>query len=183
MERITIDPHTVSRLPSAESSQSSKDRKALILRCLLALFASYRIDQYGDPDGFKANVGAVLEGYSDEVVRWVCDPRTGIQRRCTFPPTVSEIVEACDDHRDFLERARRPKTSTTRPSFEPRWNERPQGALANIFVPEGHDRYASLVEWTRTNDPVWWKFGKASDGRQGVWIPLNVWDRSGLNLG
>lgn len=66
------------------------------MRCQLALFSAYRIDQYGDPEGFKASLGAVLEQYPDDVIRYVCDPRTGVQRQCKFPPTISEIVTACD---------------------------------------------------------------------------------------
>lgn len=152
------------------------------MRSLLALFNSYRLDQYADPDGFKTVVGAVLEGYSPEVVRYVCDPRTGIQRRFKFPPTVSEIVEACDDHKDFLARAGRTKViALPRPSYQ-RFDERPPGALANVFVPEGHTRYAALVEKVKSLEPVWWKFGNASDGRPGIFVPLNVWDNSGLKL-
>ncbi len=153
------------------------------MRCLLALFTSYRLDQFADPDGFKVNIGAVLEQYPNEVIVYVCDPRTGIQRRCKWPPTVSEIVDACDDHRDFLVRAARPKPVIPPRRYDPRWEERPQGALANVFIPEGHVRYESLVEKVKTLDPVWWKFGMASDGRQGIFVPLNVWDNSGLKLG
>jgi hypothetical protein len=180
MERITIDQQTVSRLPSAESLPSSNSRKALILRSLLALFTSYRLDQYADPDGFKTIMGAVLEGYPNEVVIYVCDPRTGIQRRCKWPPTVSEIVEACDDHRDFLERAARPKAKIPPHKYDSRWDEKPQGALANVFIPEGHPRYAGLVEKVKDLGPMWWRFGNSSDGRPGIFIPLNIWDGSGL---
>lgn len=74
------------------------------MRCQLVLFSAYRIDQYGDPEGFKASLGAVLEQYPDDVIRYVCDPRTGVQRRCKFPPTISEIVEACDDRVSELRR-------------------------------------------------------------------------------
>lgn len=150
------------------------------MRCLLALFTSYRIDQYADPEGFKANIGAVLEGYSDEVIVHVCDPRTGIQRRCKFPPTVSEIVEACDDHREFLARARTARANAVPPKTFSRFADRPEGDLANMFVPESHTRYARLVEQARSLDSVWWKFGSASDGRKGIWIPLNLWDGSGI---
>jgi hypothetical protein len=152
----------------------------MILRSLLALFTSYRLDQYGDPDGFKTVVGAVFEGYSPEVVRYVCDPRTGIQRHCKFPPTVSEIVEACDNHRDFLARASRPRIALPPRQSDSRWDERPQGALGNIFVPEGHVRYASLVEKVKDLDPLGWRFGNSSDGRPGIFVPLNIWDGSGL---
>jgi hypothetical protein len=50
-----------------------------------------------------------------------------------------------------------------------------QGQLANIFVPDTHARFASLCEWAKTTELKWWKFGKSSDGRNGIWIPLNVW--------
>ena len=152
------------------------------MRSLLALFSSYRLDQYADPDSFKTVIGAVLEGYQSDVVIYVCDPRTGIQRRCKFPPTVSEIVEACDDHRDFLARAGRTKAiPLPRPSYQ-RFDERPVGNLANIFVPEGHPRYEGLVEKVKTLEPIWWRFGNASDGRPGLFVPLNLWDNSGLKL-
>jgi hypothetical protein len=183
MQHIAIDPQTVSRLPSVESSTNSNGRKALILRSLLALFTSYRLDQYADPDGFKTIVGAVLEGYPDEVVVYVCDPRTGIQRRCTFPPTVSEIVQACDDHRDFLDRAKRPRAQLPPRRQVPSWDDRQPGSLANMFVPDSHPRYARLLEQAKALHPVWWKFGRAKDGRAGVFIPLNLWDGSGINLG
>lgn len=122
----------------------------------------------------------MLEQYPNEVIIYVCDPRTGIQRRCKFPPTLSEIIEACDAHRDFLERAARPKVALPGRQSDARWDDRPRGALGNIFVPEGHPRYGSLVERTKTLDEIWWKYGNASDGRAGIFIPLNVWDGSGI---
>lgn len=60
------------------------------------LFSAYRTDQYADPDGFLTSLGAVLEQYPNEVVIHVTDPRTGVQRGQKFPPTIAEIVEACD---------------------------------------------------------------------------------------
>ena len=142
----------------------------------MALFASYRIDQFADPEGFKTSLGAVLEQYPNEVITYVCDPRTGIQRRSKFPPTISEMVEACDDHREFLakQRAHRPAFKERQP--EPLLRDRPQGYLATIFVPEGHTRYASLVEWTKEAKPMWWKYGNASDGRQGLWVSRFAWE-------
>lgn len=146
------------------------------MRCQMALFSAYRLDQFADPDGFKTQLGAVLEQYPDEVITFVCDPRTGIQRRNKFPPTISEIVEACDEHSSFLERSRR-----RRPVFQERLPapllcERPQGYRATIFVPEGNSRYEKLVEWTKEAKPIWWKFGEASDGRKGLWVAQFAWD-------
>lgn len=51
-----------------------------------------------------ASLGMVLEQYPDEVVIYVTDPRTGIQRKAKWPPTISEIVEACDQHAAYLAR-------------------------------------------------------------------------------
>jgi hypothetical protein len=68
----------------------------LILRCQRILFSAYRSDQYADPDGFLASLGAVLEQYPNDVIIYITDPRTGVQRGKIFPPTIAEIVAACD---------------------------------------------------------------------------------------
>jgi hypothetical protein len=60
------------------------------------LFASYRKADYADPDGFVASMAIVLAQYPEEVVLYVTRPETGIQRRIKFPPTIPEVVEACD---------------------------------------------------------------------------------------
>lgn len=60
------------------------------------LFSAYRLDQYADPDGFMVQAASVLNEYSDAVVSYVTNPKTGIQRRQKWPPTVFEIGEACD---------------------------------------------------------------------------------------
>jgi hypothetical protein len=71
------------------------------------LFNSYRLDQYTDPDGFKLSIGLVLEQYPIDTIKFVTDPRTGIQRRCTFPPGVKEVVDACDQHLYEVARTKR----------------------------------------------------------------------------
>ena len=55
--------------------------------------------------------------------------------------------------------------------------ERPDGYLAQVFVPMGHARYEKLVEWARTAQRKWWMFGLSSDGRSGIWIPYGLWER------
>lgn len=68
----------------------------MILRCQRILFSAYRSDQYADPEGFMASLGAVLEQYPSDVVIYITDPRTGVQRGKVFPPTIAEIVAAAD---------------------------------------------------------------------------------------
>lgn len=140
------------------------------------IFSAYRIDQFADPEGFKVQLGAIMEQYPDEVIVYVSDPRTGIQRRSKWPPTISEIVEACDDHAELIERRKKPRREPL-PQLPPQLlRDRPPGALANIFVPDTHHRYGKLVEWSKTADPPYWQFGAASDGRAGIWVNIDVWD-------
>jgi hypothetical protein len=82
--------------------QRSKSRESLILRCQRIIFSAYRTDQYSDPEGYMASLGAVLEQYPNEVIVYVTDPRTGIQRKSKWPPTIAEIVGACDERAAHL---------------------------------------------------------------------------------
>lgn len=120
----------------------------------------------------------MLEQYPDEVINYVCDPRTGIQRRSKWPPTISEMVDACDDHREFLAKQRAPRPAFQERKPEPLLRQRPQGYMAQIFVPECHDRYAAMTKRAENADPIWWKYGKASDGRSGIWVSHNFWNNA-----
>ena len=161
--------------PLIASSQPSKSRMALLLRCQKTLFSAYRADQYADAEGFMNSLGAVLEQFPDEVVIFITDPRTGIQRRSKWPPTISEVIEAGEEHARYLEKLRKPRR-VPEPSFSPRLQYRPDGDGATIFVPEGHPRYASFVTWAETADRFWWKYGLSSDGRRGIWVSYDAWD-------
>lgn len=48
-----------------------------------------------------------MEQYPDEVVIHVTDPRTGAQRGLKFPPTIAEIVSACDAKMADIQRTKR----------------------------------------------------------------------------
>lgn len=122
------------------------------------------------------SLGAVLEQFPDEVVTYITDPRTGIQRRSKWPPTISEVVEACEQHQEHLAKQRKPRPVFQERLPEPLLRDRPQGYRATIFVPEGHPRYERLVEWTKDAKPMWWKYGSASDGRKGLWVALFAWE-------
>jgi hypothetical protein len=53
------------------------------------------------------SLGMVLEQYPNHVVIYVTDPRTGVQRHLKWPPTISEVVEACDNRVAELDRNKR----------------------------------------------------------------------------
>lgn len=122
------------------------------------------------------SLGAIFEGFADEVIVYVSDPRTGIQRRSKWPPTISEVVEACEDHREHLERMKRPKLVPVPRLPALLLKDRPQGCLANCFVPTNNPRYAILVEWAKTAELPYWQYGKSSDGRDGIWVNLGIWE-------
>jgi hypothetical protein len=80
------------------------------------LFSAYRADQYSDPEGYMASLGMVLEQYPDAVALYITDPRTGIQRHCKWPPSISEIVAACDEHHQYLNRCEQFRTWGNKPA-------------------------------------------------------------------
>lgn len=109
------------------------------------LFSAYRIDQFGDPEGFKNQLGAVLEQYPDDVILHVCDPRTGIQRRARFPPTISEMVEACNERVAELKRHERYAT----------WGEYRERQRDQALLPPPRESRASYAELKARYGPNW----------------------------
>lgn len=129
------------------------------------------------------SLGAVLEQFPDAVVIYITDPRTGIQRRSKWPPTISEVIEACEDHQGHLEKLRNYRPLSTARLPAPLLRDRSPGDGASIFIPEGHGRYTPLVAWSETADRFWWKFGKSSDGRRGIWVSLDAWEKGSRSIG
>ena len=61
------------------------------------VFASYRKDDFADPEIFNAALVTVLERYSDKIVEGVTNYITGIQSTCKFPPSIAEMTEFCNE--------------------------------------------------------------------------------------
>lgn len=127
------------------------------------------------------SLGAVLEEFPDAVIMYVTDPRTGIQRRSKWPPTISEVLEACEQHQEFLVKQRAPRRVVVERPPVPALRDMPAGHLGKVFVPEGHHRYAGLVMWAEQAEPVYWKYGKSSDGRSGIFIPWGIWEKTPMS--
>jgi hypothetical protein len=149
MEKLkpTIHGQAASSAPSTGDSQRLKSRKSLILKCQRIIFSAYRTDQYSDPDGYLTSLGLVLEQYPNDVIVYVTDPRTGVQRGCKWPPTIAEIVEACDKRMQDqakLERYRNWGKPDAAPAIEAPREERPT-------LEEMKEKYGE--EWGLTPDP------------------------------
>lgn len=144
------------------------------------LFGCYRRGDANDPETYVAAIAAVLARYDTDLIRDVTDPRTGImttEKFMTFMPNVGELKVYCDgvaarrDRIQHLGSLPAPDFSRARlPPPEPRPGDR-----ATVHIPESHHRYASLVEWAGTADPRLWRYGKSSDGRNGIWVAFHVW--------
>ena len=172
MQGLKFD-HRASLRSHDDTPNTSKASPATVSRGIQALFSAYRSADFADPEGFVAQLGGILSEFSDEVVSYVTGPKTGLQRRSKWPPTISEVLEACEQHQDYLRKVRESRPVKLQRLAPPA--EAAQGSWANVFVPEGHVRYERLVEWTRTAEPRFWRYGKSSDGRDGLWVALDVW--------
>lgn len=97
MGHLEIDPKN---LPCPQPSQNC-DRNWLLSRLEMVL-SGYRKADYHDPKAFALQVAMNLEKYPAEVIEYVTSPTTGIQTRSQWPPTLAEIVKACQAEQDHL---------------------------------------------------------------------------------
>ena len=162
------------------SKPSMNQRLAYASQRAEVLFGCYRRGDANDPERYVAAIAAVLSDYDFDLMKEVTDPRTGIcstEKFMTFMPNAGELKVYCETQAARKERLKRLGERRVPVAPEQRLEppEQPPGHLANVHIYAGHPRYAALVEWSKTAEPRLWKFGKSSDGRDGIWIPLNVW--------
>lgn len=66
------------------------------------LLGCYRTGEANDPETFGAAVAAVLSAFPLEVIRYVCDPRTGLPGTSKWMPNPAEVKAACEDRVRWL---------------------------------------------------------------------------------
>jgi hypothetical protein len=165
----------------ASSRPSTNQRLAYASQRAEVLFGCYRRGDANDPERYVAAVAAVLSDYDFDLMKDVTDPRTGIcstEKFMTFMPNAGELKVYCETQATRKDRLKR-LGERRAPARADRYLAAPPpapGDLANVHIPATNVRYAALVEWSKTADPRLWKFGKSSDDRDGIWIPLDVWD-------
>ena len=99
----------------SEGSSASAPDQAYCLRRTEIMLSCYRKDETHNPEVYSAAVSAILsDGYSQEVIDYVTDPRTGIPGKQKFLPAVAEVREACEERAAHLERMK--KYSKTKPT-------------------------------------------------------------------
>lgn len=82
-------------VPSQVSQELAVKRTALLFGC-------YRKGDANDPEIYTAAVAATLADFPAEVVEYVTDPRTGLPSKLKWLPTVAEVREACEKHKEFI---------------------------------------------------------------------------------
>lgn len=153
--------------PNRCSPQSTGSRSERVKQRIRMIFSAYRRDDFVDPEGFLIQLGMVLERYDDAVIEYVSDPRTGIQRTAKFPPSIAEVVAACDSHAEHLatlERLRsipNPHQARLPAPARPRWN---------LFVGRTRPRFDEMAERAKDADRLDYQFQD-----DGIWIPVSWW--------
>ena len=93
METPSKQPVTTSLSASLTPRPSPKllaERTKILIGC-------YPAGKPNDPEIYTAAIASALANYPEEIVKRVTDPRTGIQRKCKFLPSVAEVIEACEE--------------------------------------------------------------------------------------
>lgn len=85
-----------------KSSTSDLNRAAYAAKRTAILFGCYRKGDANDPEIYTAAVAATLAEYSQEVVEYVTDPRTGLPAKLKWLPSVAEVREACESRGEYL---------------------------------------------------------------------------------
>ena len=86
--------------PSQCSTETATQRAHLLMAC-------YRKDDATNPEIYAAALTSVLCCYSEEIVRHVTDPRTGIASRDKWLPSIAEVRAACDNQARLVDDRRR----------------------------------------------------------------------------
>lgn len=135
-----------------------------------------------DQKAFTAGFVEMLSIYPQAVLDRAASPSRGLAAYVAYP-NLAKFKELLDGwHAEYVDDLRRrgllrqQRAGSLRLCPPPDAGHRPvQGEFANVHIYDSHPRYAKLVEWSKTAEPRLWKFGKSSDGRDGIWIPLSVW--------
>jgi len=131
---------------------------------------------------FTAGLVEMLSIYPPPVLDRAGSPSRGLAAYVAYP-NLAKFKQLLDEwhaeHVDDLKRRGELRQNRERGSYRllppPPSPPPAPGDLANVHIPADHPRYAALVEWSKTAESRLWRFGKSSDGRDGIWIPLDVW--------
>jgi len=147
----SLRPLTSSSQMLTSGSQKSAEKVAFSTERARLLLGQFRRGEANDPATFITSVAAVLARYSEAVVLYVTDPRTGLASKGDWLPTIHEIVAECEKleeaGRRLVERKElEEKTLRERAEFEAKSAKRP--SLDELRAKYGPNWGLSPVEKT-----------------------------------
>lgn len=167
------------RRSTRSSDYKGVSKPVMIAGRIKALLSGYRRDDYADPEGFIAQVGALMERHRESVIMAATDPTNArsIQRKHQFPPNIKEVADALDaeaaEQARLVKAAQQPKPILNR-AYVPPPNF--PGCRANVFVHAAAPQFGAIKSWSESPeaDARDWKHDDA--GRAGLWVGLLIWD-------
>jgi hypothetical protein len=154
----------------AENSSLRQDQAYCADRARL-MFACYRREDAASPEDYAAAITMILSEYPRVIVEYVTDPRTGIQSRLDFPPTVKQMRDCCEAEAKRIELMSKPWQKSRQHTGTPAQSG--PGAWANLFVGSDVSAYAAVENYIcgKDVDPREWRRGKAPNRDvNGIWI-------------
>lgn len=79
---------------SEELTIACPEKQAAVFATML--FACYRAAEASEPAIYMAAAKKILQCYSEDSARSVCDPVNGLPSKLKFLPSIAEIKEACE---------------------------------------------------------------------------------------
>jgi hypothetical protein len=79
----------------------------MITKRVAMMFSGYATSDFADPAGAALSMCSVFEDYSDELIKFATDPKTGVQRGCKWPPKIAEVVAFCDERIAYIAKMER----------------------------------------------------------------------------
>ena len=121
----------------------------------MLVLGAYRQGEAADAKTYVATVAAILAHYSEDVVRAVTEPASGIQTRIKWLPTPAEVRAACEaelkPQRDYAERKRRVEDErlllTNTSTASPEERERAFERWMRDIKPELEDAGRAVPKW------------------------------------
>jgi len=135
------------------------------------LLSAYRRDDYQNPDLFVSQVSENFKRYPKAIVEFVTDPVTGIQAKKQWPPSVAEIVAACEGQAANVEKiARYSALQMQRPKDRARalnW--------ANCYVGSEAPQYRKMLDKANKAETDRREY-RYDEERGGIWVSLKwIW--------
>jgi hypothetical protein len=119
---------------------------------------------------YCAGVAAVLSEFSESVVDYVTDPRTGLPGNSQWLPSVFEVKNACIKRQQQEFAARQQPRKLAEPPKDRPVENRP-GRRAVVFIPKEREDYQSFQELTKTASTDDYLYDEM---REGLWVSLTM---------